>query len=106
MTFISTFVGESPKQNKMGKRNLDSGNKEEKKEEKRSKTVEGSPKMYSCGEEGCDYKSKWKKVAKSHKANIHDVDVTFYVCDVDGCDYKAKVAGNLKRHKKGIHGIS
>ena len=36
----------------MGKRNLDSGeNKEEKKEEKRRKTIEGSPKMFSCGEE-------------------------------------------------------
>ena len=72
---------------------VDSGaNKEEKKDRKRSKREanEGSPRMFVCGEEGCEYESKWKSALKYHKAATHDIDVTYYVCNADGCDTRQK----------------
>ena len=66
---------------------------------------EGSPRMFICGEEGCDYESKRKDGLKKHKAAEHDIDVTYYLCNVNGCEYKAKEASKLKRHKAIIHDI-
>jgi len=62
-------------------------------------------KMFICGEEGCDYKSKWKHALKAHKANIHDLDVTYYLCGVTDCRYKAKTASTLKTHEAAVHDI-
>ena len=82
-------------------------NNEEKTEKKRSKIEAdaGSPRMFACGEKGCEFESKWKKAVKTHKANVHDIDVTYYLCNVDGCIYKAKTAGDLRRHKANVHDI-
>ena len=81
-------------------------NNEEKKDKKRSKIEAdtGSQRMFLCGEEGCEYESKWKGTVKKHEAMVHDIDVTYYLCNVDGCEYKAKTAaGTLKRHKAMVH---
>ena len=61
---------------------MDSGdNEEEKKYKKGGKGGEGgeSPRRFICGEDGCEYESKLKKALKTHKANIHDIDVTYYL---------------------------
>ena len=42
---------------------------------------------------------------KQHKANIHDIDVTYYLCGEDGCDYKAKKGSNVFEHKRRLHGF-
>tara|TARA_B100000965_G_C19516748_1_gene724560 strand:- start:104 stop:1270 length:1167 start_codon:yes stop_codon:yes gene_type:complete len=55
--------------------------------------------------EGCQSKFKKKYELKSHKAFIHDIDVTWHPCDKKGCKSKFKTAGNLKRHKARIHDI-
>ena len=85
-----------------------SGTEEEKKGSGNRREVmvdEGGPKMFKCGEEGCEYETKNSSHLKRHKANIHDIDVTYYLCNVDGCEYKAKSAGHLKTHKAMIHDI-
>ena len=75
--------------------------KEEDKKEvpggKRRKVMvdEGGPKMFKCGEEGCEYESKKLGNLKRHKAAIPDIDLTYYLCDVEGCEYKAKQSGDL-----------
>ena len=89
----------------MGKRDLASSGKEDKKR-RTGKTAAENPKITSCGEEGCNYESKWATTVKRHKAMVHDIDVTFYLCGVNECQYKAKHAGSVKRHKTTIHGIS
>ena len=42
---------------------------------------------------------------KSHKSNVHDIDVTWYPCDVEGCEDKFKSNSDLKRHKSNVHDI-
>ena len=82
-------------------------NIEEKKDKRRRKGEgdKGSPRMFICGEEGCEYESKRKDAVKTRKALVHDIDVTYYFCNVDGCEYKAKTAVNLKRHKALVYDI-
>jgi len=80
----------------MGKRkDLDSGGKKDKKRRKEELLGGSLPKRFSCGEEGCDYESRWAQSVKRHKAMVHDIDVTFYLCGVDDCEYKAKTAGTV-----------
>ena len=60
--------------------------------------------MFRCGEDGCDYKTKMASSVRVHKAMIHDIGITCYLCGgEDGCDYKAKQASNVKVHKAAIH---
>ena len=82
-------------------------NMEEKKEKRRRKgeVDKGSPRMFICGEEGCEYESKRKDHVKLHKAMVHDIDATYYFCSVDGCEYKAKDAKSVRTHKSAIHDI-
>ena len=53
----------------------------------------------------CDYKTNHLGNLKRHKAQIHDIDVTWYYCDIDKCNSKFKEHQTLKRHKANIHGI-
>ena len=69
------------------------------------KTDDKNVKMFGCGEEGCEYKTKQAGHLKTHKASVHDIDVTYFVCDVNGCQYKVKQAGNLKTHKANVRDI-
>ena len=62
----------------------------EKRRRKDTVDKDDGPRMFICGEEGCEYESKWKHTLKKHKAMIHGIDVTYYLCNVDGCEYKAK----------------
>ena len=62
-------------------------------------------KMFTCGENGCEYKSKWKHHLKNHKANIHYIDVVFYPCNAKGCIYESRQVSALKAHKANIHDI-
>ena len=59
--------------------------------------------VFVCGEGECEYYSNGASVMKQHKANIHDIDVTYYYCDQKGCEYKAKKASKVKTHKAFIH---
>ena len=52
-----------------------------------------------------EYKAKQASVLKTHKAMIHDIDVTYYLCNAVGCEYKANDAGSLKTHNALIHDI-
>ena len=65
----------------------------------------GFVKMLKCGIDCCKYESKQAGKIKRHKANIHDIGVTWHKCDQDGCNYKCKEASNLKQHKTYIHDI-
>ena len=65
----------------------------------------GFVKMLKCGIDCCKYESKKAGHLKSHKANIHNIGVTWNKCDQDGCNFKCKSAGHLKRHKSNIHDI-
>ena len=87
----------------MGKRKA--GTNEDNENEKRSKEEinEERPRMFVCGEEGCEFESKWKGHLKRHKAMVHDIDVLYYLCNSDGCEYKAKSSSNLNQHRKNIH---
>ena len=40
---------------------------------------------------------------KRHKANIHEIGVTWYNCDL--CDYRSKEKSKLKRHKSHKHDL-
>ena len=51
----------------------------------------------------CDYKCKQKSSLNSHKASVHEIGVTWYHCD--HCDFKSKKKSNLKRHKANVHEI-
>ena len=44
------------------------------------KEVDGE-RVFVCGEGECEYYSKVARYMKQHKANIHDIDVTYYFCD-------------------------
>ena len=63
--------------------------------------------VFRCGEDGCDCKTKMVSNVRVHKAMIHDISVTCYLCGgEDGCiDYKAKQASTVKFHKAAIHNI-
>ena len=65
----------------------------------------GKMMQYHCNVIGCEYKANARRHLKGHKANIHDIDVTYYLCNADGCEYKAKVPGSLKTHKANIHDV-
>ena len=43
--------------------------------------------MYKYNCDLCDYRSKGKTSLKVHKANKHNIGVTWYHCDL--CDYKS-----------------
>ena len=64
-----------------------------------------SIKKHQCDIEGCDYKSKHKSDLKRHKANVHDIGVTWHQCDIENCHYKCKQKCDLKRHKADVHDI-
>ena len=42
---------------------------------------------------------------KRHKANVHNIGVTWHTCDQEKCEYKSKEAGHLKKHKANVHNI-
>ena len=48
---------------------------------------------------------KQKSRIKQHKADKHNIGLTWYNCDIDGCDHKCKHKGNLKQHKADVHDI-
>ena len=58
-----------------------------------------------CKEKGCEYSTKWHQALKKHKANIHEVGVTWHKCDEKHCIYVAKQPGDLKTHKGNVHEI-
>ena len=66
--------------------------------------VDGT-RMFICGEGRCEYYSPRASTVKRHKANIHDIDVTYHFCGEDGCDFKSKHASDLKCHRASIHDI-
>ena len=45
------------------------------------------------------------KRVKSHKANLHDIYVTYYLCVEKGCGFKTKQGDNLLDHKRRKHGM-
>ena len=59
--------------------------------------------MYKYNCDLCDYRSKGKTSLKVHKANKHNIGVTWYHCDL--CDYRSIQNFVLKRHKADIHEI-
>ena len=59
--------------------------------------------LFRCDIEGCTYIAKRKTHLKSHKANIHDIDVVWHYCD--HCTARFKRASNLKEHKQNKHDI-
>ena len=65
----------------------------------------GFVKMLKCGIDCCKYESKQASHLKQHKANIHDIGVTWHKCDQPECDFKCKQACKIKRHKANIHDI-
>lgn len=62
-----------------------------------------SIRMFKCDIGNCTYQAKRKTHLKSHKANIHDIDVVWHFCD--HCPAKFKRASNLKEHKQNKHDI-
>ena len=62
--------------------------------------------MFTCSFAGCNFTSKQASNVNRHKANIHDIAVTYYFCGVAGCGYKAKALSNVKAHKSFVHNIS
>ena len=60
---------------------------------------------YSCDVDGCGKIFKRKYNLKLHKANIHDIDVTWYYCNIDECKEKFKGKSDLKRHQEYVHDI-
>ena len=58
-----------------------------------------------CDQEGCNYKTKQAGNLKKHKANKHDIGVTWHECDQPNCKFKCKEARHLKRHKADKHDI-
>ena len=65
-----------------------------------SKIGGGGVRMFSCGEDGCEFKAKTACNVKRHKAMVHDIDVVYHLCGVDGCEYKAKTASHLRLIKR------
>ena len=55
---------------------------------------------------GCVSKAKQASDLKTHKAMVHDIDITYYICDFKGCDYKAKKASHLKRDRSNVHDVA
>jgi glutaredoxin len=51
----------------------------------------------------CEYKTKQKRTLKQHKADVHDIGVTWHHCDVSECEYKTKQKRTLKQHKADVH---
>ena len=66
----------------------------------------GFVKMLKCGIDCCKYESKQAGHLKQHKANIHNIGVTWHKCDQPECDFKCKQVSHLKRHKANIHYIA
>ena len=64
-----------------------------------------SIKPHHCDFEGCGQRFKIAGNLKSHKAHVHDIDVTWHHCDFEGCEKKFKTKGSLKKHKAYVHDI-
>jgi hypothetical protein len=60
--------------------------------------------IFNCDQENCKYECKKKYNLKTHKALVHNINVTWYNCDL--CEYKCKLKGCLKLHKVDIHDIN
>ena len=46
--------------------------------------------FYKCDQPGFSYETKRANNLKRHKANIHNIGVTWHRCDQPGCSYEAK----------------
>lgn len=62
-------------------------------------------KVYVCNIEDCEYKCKKKSNLNRHKADVHDIGVTWHKCDIEDCDYKCKQKSHLKQHQADVHNI-
>jgi hypothetical protein len=49
-------------------------------------------------------KRKYREI-EEHKADVHDIGVTWHHCDQPKCEYKAKQKSTLKQHKADVHDI-
>ena len=78
---IAVIVGKGNAEEEMKEKRSRSVAEEEKKDGKRRKVIvdEGGPKMFKCGEEGCEYEARRADSLKRHRAAIHDIDVTYYL---------------------------
>jgi len=43
---------------------------------------------------GCEYRAKQKSNVKQHRADVHDVGVTWHECPEPNCSHKVKQKGN------------
>ena len=61
--------------------------------------------LQKCNIGNCKYESKYFNL-KKHKANKHNINVTWYQCNTNGCNKKFKQNSSLKRHEKFIHNMN
>ena len=61
--------------------------------------------LHQCDQPNCTKKFKKASALKQHKADVHDIDVTWHQCDQPNCTEKFKRANNLKEHKAFVHNI-
>lgn len=61
--------------------------------------------MIRCDINYCEYRAKYNYIIEKHKANIHNINVTWYYCDQENCKYKTKVKYQIKKHKADAHNI-
>lgn len=59
--------------------------------------------LHKCDQPGCSYETNRKSTITQHKADIHNIGVTWHSCE--HCDYKTKQKSNLKSHKEFVHDI-
>jgi uncharacterized Zn-finger protein len=69
----------------------------------RNKHGVGIKKVFKCDIDGCTYTSLDNENLKSHKANIHDINVVWHLCSQ--CPHKTKSATSLKEHEASQHQI-
>ena len=65
-------------------------------------------KVFYCDQTDCTYQAKTYSHVKRHKANVHDIDVTYYYCsyiDNSGskCEFRGKQIVNVNSHKANVH---
>ena len=51
----------------------------------------------------CDYRTRARGNLRQHKANMHDINVTWYGCDRPGCSMKFKYLSHMKAHRNATH---